>query len=151
MPEQSTVEFDRTRKNGKVALSRTKNTRKRGREQRKEGQRENARAARQTRKMTREPFGKPSSLFGNLAHQKKYRAHGTTTKLTRRRKPERSRGTRRSVGCRRSGAAPCSAAVGQSESNTSSSSFGFAQLLTFFTLRFSYSFHTISAPSSSSS
>ncbi len=33
-----------------------------------------------------------------------------TIKLTRRRKPERSRGTRRSAGCRRSGAAICCAA-----------------------------------------
>jgi hypothetical protein len=34
-----------------------------------------------------------------------------TTDLIRRREPERSRETRRSVGCRRSGAAPCSAVV----------------------------------------
>jgi len=37
---------------------------------------------------------------------------GTTTKITRRRKPEVKRGTSETQGCRRSGAAPCCAAVG---------------------------------------
>ena len=111
-PEQSTVEFDRTHKNHKTAREPHEgqaNTDARTARRMSEDRRQSRPPNHKT--ITREPFWKPSSLFGNLARQRKYRAHGTTTKLTRRRKPEVKRGTSETKGCRRSGAAPCCLAV----------------------------------------